>query len=149
MHQKKLPQGLTYDKLYQKNNQNIWFLTWVLKKRRCNPDFNQEILSAPFTVQRKYWSNGQLLYLTSYQNGQPHGLGRSWNENGQLWWEREWHNGQRHGLERWWSLNGKLSLEEHWQNGQRHGLDRAWFPNGQLRLEEHWQNGKRISRKYF
>ena len=121
MDQKQLSQGITYDKLYQQNNQNIWFLACVLKQRRCNPDFNQQILSVPFTIQREYWSNGQLDCLSIYQNGQLHGLSREWDPKGQLQWER------------------------HRQNGQLHGLSRGWDENGQLRWEREWQNGKLIS----
>ena len=122
MYEKQLPQGLTYQKLYQTN---IWFLAWVLKQRRCNPDFNRQILSTPFTVIRKYWSDGQLQFLCSFKNGQWHGVSRGWYRNGQLWWEG------------------------HWQNCQQHGLSRQWHPDGQLRLEEEWQNGQLISKNYF
>ena len=127
MEQNKLPQGLTYKKLYQINDQNMWFLAWVLKQRRCNPDFNQEILSAPFTVYRKYRSNGQLDYLISYKNGQRHGLSRGWHPSGQLWWEQEWQYGQKHGLARGWVSNGQLSWEQEW--------------------EQEWQHGQQISKK--
>ena len=123
MYQIILPQGLTYEKLYQINEQNIWFLAWVLKQRRCNPDFNQQILSVPFTVIRKYRSNGQLQYLRSYQNCQLHGLYRGWYWNGQLWYK------------------------DHWKNGQKHGLYRGWYSNGQLWWERVWQHGQQISKK--
>ena len=176
MDQKKLPQGLTYEKLYQINDQSIWFLSWVLKQRRCNPGFNQQILSAPFTVGRIYRGNGQLDYLSSYkneqqyglerkwqwhpngqllwweshwQNGQKDGLSRGWHRNGQLESDQEWQNGQLHGLSRGWHPNGQLSWEQHWQNGQRHGLSRRWNLNGQLEWENHWQNGQKISKQYY
>ena len=70
MYQKKLPQDISYQKLYQINQlkQNIWFLAWVLKQRQCNPGFNQEILSVPFTVQRKYRSDGQLHCINCFKN---------------------------------------------------------------------------------
>ena len=116
MDQKQLPQGLTYEKLYQ---QNIWFLAWVLKQRKCNPDFNQQILSTPFTIYRKYRSNGQLDYLRSYQNGQWHGLSRRWLSNGQLEWEHHWQHHQQPGLSRGWYRNGRLSWEERWQNSEK------------------------------
>ena len=142
MYQKNLPQGITYEKLYQ--GQNIWFLTWVLKHRGCNPGFNQEILSAPFTVQREYRANGQLDHLISYKNGQRQGLSRGWYSNGQLQSENHWKNGQQHGLTRLWYRNGQLRWEGNWQNGQLHGLSRGWHPNGQLRWERDWQNGKKF-----
>ena len=140
MDQKKKPQGLTYEKLYQSqsipptwwqwilskiigkptpSSPNIWFLAWVLKQRQCNPDFNQQILSVPFFIERDYWSNGQLHYLRSYKNGKWHGLDRLWDRNGQLRCETEWQNGQRDGLSRGWYPNGQLQWEEDWQNGQK------------------------------
>ena len=115
MVQKQLPPGLTYEKVYR---QNIWLLAWVLKQRRCNPDFNQEILSIPFTVQREYWSDGQLNFLKSYKNDLLHGLSRQWYENGKLYWEEEWQHGQLHGLSRKLDENGQLCWERVWQNGK-------------------------------
>ena len=143
MNTKILPKDITYQKLYQINHQNIWLLAWVLKQRGCNPSFNQQILSAPFTIERDYRANGQLDHLISYKNGQGHGLDRQWDGNGQLWWESHWQNGQLHGLSRGWHRNGQLESDQEWQNGQRHGLSRGWYPNGQLWSEEHWQNGKK------
>ena len=149
MDQKKLPRGLTYEKLCQPN-QNIWFLTWVLKQRGCNPDFNQEILSAPFTVRRQYWLNGQLYCLGCFKNGQPHGFDRGWHDNGQLQSENHWQNGLQDGFSRGWYSNGQLGGEEEWQNGQLHCLSRIWHRNGQLGWEAiEWQNGQLISKNYF
>ena len=119
MYQNKLPKDMTYEKLYQINDQSIWFLAWVLKQRRCNPGFNQEILSTPFTVQREYRVNGQLDYLQCFKNGTKHGLSRQWDRNGQLWWEREWQNGQWHGLSRKWDRNGQLRWESDWKHGKK------------------------------
>ena len=143
-YEKTLTHGLTYEKLYRQNEQNIWFLAWVLKQRRCNPDFNQEILSAPFTVQREYLSNGQLDYLKSYKNCKTHGLSRIWHRNGQLSWETKWQNGLRDGLNRGWHRNGQLSWKDYWLHGQRHGFFRSWDSNGQLLWEEEWQTGQKI-----
>ena len=137
-----LPQGLTYQKLYQINDQSIWFLAWVLKQRRCNPDFNQQILSDPFFIKRDYRANGQLDYLSIHKNGNLHGLSRGWRPNGQLSWEREWQNGLQDGIVREWHPNGQLMWKEHWQNDQLHGLDRGWYSDGQLVWEKEWQNGQ-------
>jgi len=52
----KLPQGINLESLYQLSNQSIWFLIWILKKNRFWLDLTREVLEAPFTAERVYWS---------------------------------------------------------------------------------------------
>ena len=138
---KVLSSGSTLESLYQISHQNIWFLIWALKKVRFWPDLIREALEAPFTMEKKYWPNGQPCYCNTMKNNQFHGICRDWHKSGQLWLEGHWKDGKRNGTDRIWDKNGQLKLESHWKNDKQHGISRLWYTNGQLQLETHWKDG--------
>ena len=84
MSENQLLKNVTYEKLYQNDGQNIWFLAWILQQLHIRiPDFNQQILSVPFTVKRHYLPNGQLRKAVSQKNDYEHGILRTWG-NGNI-----------------------------------------------------------------
>jgi len=109
-----LPQGVTLEALYQINNQSIWFIAWILKKKKFGSDMIREALETPFRVEREYWLNGKLEFIKIKKDNITHGIARgwSWTNNEQLWWESNWKNGRQHGIQYWWNDDGQLTLEQ-------------------------------------
>jgi len=89
---RELPGGTTLESLYQIKKKSIWFLIWILKKNRFWPDLTRVVLEEPFTVERNYYSNGQIKYLFIKKNNRLHGTGRSLLPYGDLEWEHCWYD---------------------------------------------------------
>jgi len=143
---KVLPSGFTLESFYQISDQSVWFLIWILKKNRFWSDLTREVLENPFTVERNYWSNGQIKLVTTYKNDIFHGTDRSWYRNGQLECEDYWIDDSVHGISCWWYNNGQLFEKTHWKDGKKDGIQRVWYTNGKLQLEYYWKDGKRFRR---
>ena len=142
-----LPKDSTLESLYQINNKSIWFLIWIFKKEKFWMDLTREVLETPFSVERYYWSNGQIFSLMTHKNNKYHGIDRGWYENGQLWLVRHWKDGRKNGISRSWYESGQLWSEHHWKDGKKDGIHRGWDEIGQLRWETHWKDGHHIYEK--
>jgi len=151
-----LPKNVTYQKLYQINDQNIWFLAWILEQVGSCSHFNEQILSQPFSTKRYFypkWSYQKQREFT-LKNGKKHGIDYVWRRNRQLMKKTHWKDGKLHGQTLKWYMNfkkykkysyvdgGQLSEESNWQDGQEHGIFRRWWRNGHLSDEFNLQNGK-------
>jgi len=110
-----LPRGITLESLYQINKPSIWFLIWIFKKNRFWPDLTRVVLEKPFTVKRRYWTNGKIFNIYIKKNTKYCSIYRGWYDNGQLEWEHHY----KDGISRVWSKNGKLINESYWKDGTK------------------------------
>jgi len=106
---KKLPGKISLESLYQISHQSIWFLIWIIKKKRFWKDLTKEVLEEPFVIKREYFLGGQIKFINTMKNYRTHGIERCWYENGQLRWEKHW----KDGIHRGWRESGQLCWEYH------------------------------------
>ena len=142
---KVLPQGITLELLYQINDQSVWFLIWILKKRKFWPDLTREVLETPFTVEKGYLPSAGIKYLFISQINKMYNIHCGWYENGQLRFKNYWKNNKSHGIQSSWYENGQLMRESSWKDGVQDGIEYFWDRNGRVVSEYHWIDGKQIS----
>lgn len=114
-------------------------------------------------VERTYWRNGRLRTEHHYHGSHTVvGEVKVWHENGELSLVVPNENGQTHGVVRTFWPSGRVAGETHYQNGRKHGPERHWFENGQLETSGenanerpigtwrswHWDGSARIVMKY-
>lgn len=110
--------------------------TWLKGRLQycTNPDGTCDALG--------YYENGSIRFRFPIQDGEIHGVGKTWNENGALEWEQNYQNGVLHGPAYYWSANGFIQSESHYRNGIRQGIQKRWFLTGILATQRLYSEGR-------
>ena len=90
----------------------------ILERNGIKYEINSQ---TPFTgVVTEYWENGQLMFKTTFKDGELNGPSEWYQENGQLRYKSILKDGELNGLHEWYHENGQ---EPEWspmcyQNGE-------------------------------
>ncbi len=96
----------------------------------------------PYTGWTKYvYENGQVEFLTQFQNGKVHGSVTMWYENGQKESEENYEEGNPHGLHEDWHENGQKAGISNYKEGKEHGFHAEWYDNGEKFIEKSYKEG--------
>lgn len=67
---------------------------------------------------------------------------KKWYDNGQLLYIENWKDGKMNGEWKVWYPNGRLMCIHNWKDGKRDGEHKGWDPNGNILYIEYWEDGK-------
>lgn len=94
-------------------------------------------------VSKKWYSNGQLMEIRYYKQGQKNGKQTAYWENGKKRFEFIAKADQYEGVLKEWNTDGRLIHLANFVNGQEEGPQRLWYDNGKIRANYIIMNGKR------
>ena len=96
----------------------------------------------PYTGWTKMiYENGQVEFLTRFQDGKTHGPFIMWYENGQKESEEKYKEGKPHGLFTDWYENGRKAGISNYKDGNRDGFQAEWYDNGRKFFEKNVKEG--------
>ena len=116
----------------------------ILERNGIKYEINSQI---PFTgVVTEYWENGQLMFKTTFKDGELNGIFVEYYENGQLQFKDTYKDGELNGPSEWYQENGQLRYKSILKDGELNGLHEWYHENGQ---EPEWspmcyQNGEEV-----
>ena len=94
-----------------------------------------------------YWEaryeNGQLAIQRRYENGERHGLQRTWYQDGRLRTRVRYVHGNPEGLSTGWDVRGRKEWELPFRDGTREGKSIRWESDGTKVEEVEYVNGRR------
>ncbi|MBC8256830.1 MAG: hypothetical protein H8E85_05925 [Candidatus Marinimicrobia bacterium] len=93
------------------------------------------------TVERSYFSNGNLEYEVEFVNGKLDGISKVWAEDGTLYSVSQYSNDQPNGKWKKFHPNGNLMFEVNYEYGQKHGTEKWYYENGQVKSEQEFEYG--------
>jgi antitoxin component YwqK of YwqJK toxin-antitoxin module len=85
-------------------------------------------------VYKGYYENGILMQVIPYTNGMENGSAKYYIESGELSVETPYSDGNKNGIEKWYDENGKLEKEVSYNNGEK-GLIKEYYTNGKIKSE--------------
>lgn len=94
-------------------------------------------------VQKKYYSNNQLMEYREFSNGMKNGKQIAYWDNGKKRFEYTAKNDAYEGVLKEWDYNGKLFHLAHYKNGQEEGVQKMWYENGKIRANYVIISGRR------
>ena len=96
----------------------------------------------PYNGWTKYvYENGQVEFLTQFQDGKVHGSLMTWYENGVQESEEKYKKGKPHGLHKDWHENGQKAETSNYKEGKRHGFHAECYDNGEKFIEKNYNEG--------
>ena len=87
------------------------------------------------------YENGQVEFLTQFQDGKVHRSLMTWYENGVQESEQKYKEGKPHGLHKDWYENGQKAETSNYKEGKRHGFHAEWYDNGEKFIEKNYKEG--------
>lgn len=96
--------------------------------------------------------NGRVLESFEVNDeGQKHGVFKTFNESGIITEEAEYANGKLNGYRRLYRPNGKIEIEEHYQQDVSHGPYTVYYESGAKEISTDYDQGKMngILHRYF
>ena len=98
----------------------------------------------PYNGWTKYvYENGQVEFLTQFQDGKVHGSVTMWYENGQKESEENYKEGNPHGLHEDWHENGQKAGISNYKEGLKDGVYLSWYANGHKKSEGNYEEDKK------
>lgn len=94
-------------------------------------------------VQKKFYSNNQLMEYREFRNGMKNGKQIAYWDNGKKRFEYTAKNDAYEGALKEWDYNGKLFHLAHYKNGQEEGVQKMWYENGKIRANYVIISGRR------
>ena len=91
----------------------------------------------------KISNDGQILQISKFKNGKPHGLLTEWHKNGNKKIETMDVNNTQNYTE--WYESGKKEIECILKDGKLNGAQTEWYENGNKKIESYYKNGKLYS----
>jgi len=94
--------------------------------------------------ERKWkYDNGELAFVTNYEDGVPHGEWKKFRKNGELVEVGNYKYGKLHGEQKKFYENGNLHSIENYKNDILHGEQKAFSESGNLRYTINYIDGKK------
>ncbi|HYX33873.1 MAG TPA: hypothetical protein VE954_12225 [Oligoflexus sp.] len=85
--------------------------------------------------------------LSTYLQGQRHGVELSWYHNGHREREQHYRHGRYHGLAQTWYENSRIKTWRSYHEGLAHGEQWTWGPEGQVLEYNLYQMDQEITHK--
>jgi len=96
----------------------------------------QTVRGGEYHGEYRYWySDGQIMIHTHYENGKEHGECKQWYPNGQLKLEKTYKEGKLNGPYKDWYDTGVLKCKANYMDDQQDGVYEYWFENGQQHFQ--------------
>ncbi len=92
---------------------------------------------------KKFYENGTLKEMRTFENGKKTGVLTSWWPNGNKQMVYRFNNDEYHGTCREWNEKGSLVKEMNYTMGYEAGDQKSWYDNGTTRSNYIIRNGRR------
>ena len=93
--------------------------------------------------EEKWYSNGQLKSLGSYNMGLKYGMWKKWYDNGKLKEKGMYNKNKQCGSWKKWYDNGELESLGQYKKGKKHGLWTNFYHEGRLESKGYYNRGKK------
>ncbi len=95
-------------------------------------------------IELTFAKNGTIETKTTYANGQKHGAFGKYKSSRKLE-ESNFNNGQLHGVYKTFYQTGKLQQEANYKNGKKHGKSTYYNQEEEITMEYEYKNGEQVS----